>query len=257
MPTCFFSSGFCTRPTCPLARQYENAGLPLSACALASVDTLLLYLADGVHSSLEKNRSPSTDLTLMGISHPYFFRFPQVASIPRRACLSSDAEDAPAGTLRALAHALMASIPPCAAVEEDGASETAVAVVTLQVCLERFAGARSALAPWMALLNGKGDLNLPALWPASDLEALKGTLVLQEVEGCLARAEMERNMVAAAFANVLREEVEPGREAVAETDKLLGSQWLDSKGMVGRPTHREWLHARCTVQSRAYRVGQR
>lgn len=185
-----------------------------------------------------------------------------MASIPRRACLSSDAEDAPVGTLRAWAHALIASIPPsaaaaAAAAEEVGAFETDVAAVTLQVCLERIAGARSALAPWMALLDGKGDLNLPALWPASDLEALKGSLVLQEVEECLARAEAERNMVAAAIANALGGKVETGREAVAETSKLLGSLRLDAEGVEGRSTRREWLHARCTVQSRAYRVGQR
>ena len=148
----------------------------------------------------------------------------------------------------------MASTPSSATPEGAGAFEPDVAVVTLQLFLERIAGARSALAPWMALLNGKGDL--PALWPASDLEALKGTLVLQEVEACLVRAEVERNMVAAAILNVL-EDIEAGREAVAETNKLPGSRWLDFKGMAGRPTHREWLGARCTVQSRAYRVGQR
>lgn len=151
----------------------------------------------------------------------------------------------------------MTSISSSATAEEAGAFEADVTVVTLQVFLERLAGARSALAPWMALLDGKSDLNLPALWPASDLEALQGTLVLQEVEGCLARAEVERDMVAAAIASALGGNAEPGREAVAETNKFLGSRWLEFEGMEERPTRSEWLHARCTVQSRAYRVGQR
>eukprot|EP00903_Cladosiphon_okamuranus_P013339 g12432.t1 len=180
-----------------------------------------------------------------------------VASIPRRVCLSSDAEDAPAGTLRAWAHALMASIPSPAAAEEAGMLEADVPVLALQVFLERMAGTRSELAPWMALLSGKSNLNLPALWPASDLEALQGTLVLEEVKTCLARAEVEREMVAAAMANALGGNDEPGREAVADNNSCLWSRWLGSKEMDGSPTHSEWLHARCTVQSRAYRVGQR
>lgn len=204
--------------------------------------------------------STSISLTLMRtLTTPISSGSLQVASIPRCVCLSSDARDAPAGTLRAWAHALMASIPSpatCAA-EEAGAFDTDVAAVTLQVFLEHIAGARSALAPWMAVLNGKGDLNLPALWPARDLEALRGTLVLQEVEGCLARAEMERNVVAAAIASALGEQNDQGREEVGETNKLLASRWLDFGEMEARPTHRDWLHARCAVQSRAYRVGQR
>eukprot|EP00752_Nemacystus_decipiens_P012235 g10844.t1 len=182
-----------------------------------------------------------------------------VASIPRRVCLSSDAEDAPAGTLRAFAHALMASAPSSTASNPEGAGafEPDVAVVTLQLFLERTAGARSALAPWMALLDGKADLNLPALWPTRDLEALRGTLVLQEVQACLARAKVERDVVAAVIANVLGENREAGWGVAADTNKLLGSRWLDFKGMEGKPTPREWLQARCTVQSRAYRVGGR
>lgn len=170
----------------------------------------------------------------------------QVASIPRRVCLSSDARDAPAGTLRAWAHDLVASIPQFS--EGALALETDVAVVTLQVFLERAAGARSAFAPWMTAMPGvRDDLNLPALWPAIDREALEGTLVLQEVEGCLARAKMERDAVAAAISDRLGEGNGRGREC----------RWLDPEGMEGRPTLDEWLHARCTVQSRAYRVGRR
>lgn len=169
----------------------------------------------------------------------------QVASIPRRVCFSSDAKDAPAGTLRAWAHDLVATTPQFS--KEALALEVDVALVTLQVFLERAAGARSAFAPWMALLRGRDHLNLPALWPASDLEALEGTLVQQEIEACLARAEMERDVVAAAISERFGGGEEHGRACC----------WLDPEGMEGRPTLSEWLHARCTVQSRAYRVGRR
>lgn len=180
-------------------------------------------------------------------------------------CLSSDATDAPAGTLRAWAHALIASVPlhasaAAAACPEETNNidfETDVAVVTLQVFLEGVLGTRSTCSPWMAMLSRKDELNLPALWPASDREALKGTLVLQEVEKCLAKAEVERDVVAAAIANGLRGDVEVEGGALNETHELPECRWFDAKEVEGRPTHAEWLHARCTVQSRAYRVGPR
>lgn len=179
-------------------------------------------------------------------------------------CLSSDATDAPTGTLRAWAHALIASVPLHAAAaaacpEETNniAFETDVVVVTLQVFLECVSDTRSTCAPWMAMLNRKDELNLPALWPASDREALRGTLVLQEVENCLARAEVERDVVAAAIANGLRGNVKVGGGALNETDELPECRWFDAKEVEGRPTLAEWLHARCTVQSRAYRIGPR
>ncbi|CAM9292438.1 unnamed protein product [Ectocarpus sp. 8 AP-2014] len=178
-----------------------------------------------------------------------------VASIPRRICFSSDAADAPAGTLRAWAHDLFASIPSSAAAacsEKHLSFEGDVAVVTLQVFLESAAGARSTCAPWMAMLNRKGSLNLPALWPDSDLEGLKGTLVLQDVEACLARAKSERVAVAAAMVKGLRGDIGGG-----EAGGFPECAWLDPSNMEGRPTFAEWLHARCTVQSRAYRVGRR
>lgn len=187
----------------------------------------------------------------------------QVASIPRCVCLSSDAADAPAGTLRAWAHALIASVQASLAgaaacpEEEMITFETDVAVVTLQVFLECVANTRSTCAPWMAMLNRQDELNLPALWPASDREALKGTLVLQEVEKCLLRARVERDVVATVIANGLADTCEVGGGVVNETDELPDCHWFDTKEMEGRPTHAEWLHARCTVQSRAYHVGPR
>ncbi|CAM9109403.1 unnamed protein product [Hapterophycus canaliculatus] len=183
-----------------------------------------------------------------------------VASVPRRACLSSDPADAPAGTLRAWAHAVVASIPPPASLalsEESATFERDVAVVTLQVFLERAAGSRSTFAPWMAMLSRRGEMNLPALWPARDLEALKGTLVLDDVERCLAKAEAERDMVAVATADGAGWAAGKGGEVANGTRELLEDPWLDSEEMAGRPTRAEWLHARCTVQSRAYRVGSR
>ncbi|CAM9258124.1 unnamed protein product [Ectocarpus sp. 6 AP-2014] len=183
-----------------------------------------------------------------------------VASIPRRICFSSDAADAPAGTLRAWAHDLFASIPSSAAAaysEKHLSFEGDVAVVTLQVFLESAAGNRSTCAPWMAMLNRKGSLNLPALWPDSDLEGLKGTLVLQDVEACLARAKSERVAVAAAMVKGLRGDFGGGGRAGGEGRSFPGCPWLDTSNMEGRPTFAEWLHARCTVQSRAYRVRRR
>ncbi|CAM9730479.1 unnamed protein product [Ectocarpus fasciculatus] len=183
-----------------------------------------------------------------------------VASIPRRICFSSDAADAPVGTLRAWAHDLFASIPSSAAAacsETHLRFERDVAVVTLQVFLESAAGARSTYATWMAMLNRNGPLNLPALWPDSDLEGLKGTLVLQDVEVCLARAKSERIAVAAAMVKGLRGGLGVGGWAGGETGGFPECTWLDPSSMEGRPTFAEWMHARCTVQSRAYRVGRR
>lgn len=130
-------------------------------------------------------------------------------------------------------------------------------MITLQVFLESAAGASSTCAPWMALLNRNVDLNLPALWPDSDLEGLKGTLVLQDVEVCLARAKSECIAVAAAMMDGQREDLGGQGWSGAETDGFPGCTWLDPSNMEGRPTFAEWLHARCTVQSRAYRVGRR
>ncbi|CAN0516254.1 unnamed protein product [Ectocarpus sp. 12 AP-2014] len=183
-----------------------------------------------------------------------------VASIPRKICFSSDAADAPAGTLRAWAHDLFASIPSSAAAacsEKHLSFERDVAVVTLQVFLESAAGARSTCAPWMAMLNRKGNLNLPALWPDSDLEGLKGTLVLRDVEACLARAKSERVAVAAAMVKGLQGDLGGGGRPGGEAGGIPECTWLDPSNMEGRPTFAEWLHARCTVQSRAYRVGRR
>lgn len=191
--------------------------------------------------------------------------FLQVASIPRHVCLSSDAADAPVGTIRALAHALVASMLPSfnrreppGCLEGEITFESDVVAVTLQLFLESVAGARSTFAPWMSTLNPKGKLNLPALWPADEIDPLKGTLVWREVEKCLARADIERDVVAAAIENGLREKGNVrgagcGGGAESPPEPL----WADSGKMKGRPTKAEWLHARCTVQSRAYRVGPR
>lgn len=185
-----------------------------------------------------------------------------MASIPRHVCLSSDAADAPSGTLRSWAHTILASIPPSPTTidpnlpEEPVAFERDVAVVTLQLFLERLAGSRSTFGPWMALLNREGGLNLPALWPAEDIEALKGTLVLREVEKGLKRAEGERNIVAAAVANGLGGKV-VNAGGGSEIDIFPELACLDFVRLDGRPTQTEWLHARCTIQSRAYRVGPR
>lgn len=161
-----------------------------------------------------------------------------------------------------MAHSIVASVSPsipASRSEEDVAFETDVAVVTLQVFLEGVAGERSAFAPWMAMLGPKGDLNLPALWPAGDLEALKGTLVLEEVERCVAKAALERDMIAAAIdvggAGWAHGKGEEGADEAGEFSEQ--HRWLDWGEMGGRPTQAEWLHARCTVQSRAYRVGSR
>ena len=105
------------------------------------------------------------------------------------------------------------------------------------------------------MLGREESLNLPALWPAKDIEALKGTLVLQEVETCLKRAELERNLVAAAVADGLRGKV--ANAGGFSTDAFPELACLDSGGLKGRPTQAEWLHARCTIQSRAYHVGPR
>lgn len=139
---------------------------------------------------------------------------------------------------------------------EPVALERDVAVVTLQLFLERLAGPRSTFAPWMALLNREGSLNLPALWPAKDIEALKGTLVLREVHKCLERAVVEHNLVAAAVADGLGGTVaNAGGGSAIDTFPELAC--LDSGGVNGRLTQAEWLHARCTIQSRAYRVESR
>lgn len=186
----------------------------------------------------------------------------QVASIPRRVCLSSDAADAPTGTLRAWAHALLASFPapaPTGLQECSGEAitfERDVAVVTLQVFVEVVAGARSAYAPWMAMLDGKWTQTLPALWPLCDLSALKGTLVLREVRKCLERSKVERNVVAAAIESGLKQGVGTARGG-SGTGALPEEHGLGYEEMKGRPTQAEWLRARCAVQSRAYRVGPR
>lgn len=186
----------------------------------------------------------------------------QVASIPRCVCLSSDAADAPAGTLRASVHALLARLPAFETIDSPALSEKAiplerdVVVVTLQVWMECLAGASSAFAPWMSLLPRTGGLNLPALWQAGDLETLKGTLILNAVETCVARAGEERSLVEAAFAEVLAQGAEDTGDDT-EIDVARELIWVRGDEMKGRPTLAEWLHARCTVQSRAYRVGQR
>lgn len=182
-----------------------------------------------------------------------------MASIPRKVCLSSDAGDASPGTLRALAHALLASVPaPASSVsrtrcgKEEFTIVRDVTVVTLQLFLECMAGARSELAPWIATLPQEGDLALPALWSPHDLEPLKGTLVMREIDSCLARVAAERHLVEAAIGRGV------GRRGRGkETDAV--SEWylLDNVDMKGRPTHSEWLHLRCIVQSRAYRMGNR
>ena len=186
----------------------------------------------------------------------------QVASIPRHVCLSSDALDAPNGTLRSWAHTALASTPPSPSrvglklSGEPIALERDMTVVTLQLFLERLAGPRSTFAPWMTLLNREGSLNLPALWPAKDIEALKGTLVLREVEKCLKSAKAERNFVADAVANGLGGKfANNGRGSAIDSFPELAC--LGSGELNGRPTQAEWLHARCTIQSRAYRVGPR
>lgn len=186
---------------------------------------------------------------------------PQVASIPRRVCFSSDAADAPSGTLRSWAHTILASIPPSPTrlgtnhSEEPVAFEKDVAVVTLQLFLERLAGRRSKFAPWMALLNQAG-LSLPALWPTKDIEALKGTLVLREIEKCLKMAEVECNLMAVALGTGLGG-MAASLEGRSATDGFPELACLDSEGANGIPTQAEWLQARCTIQSRAYRVGGR
>lgn len=200
---------------------------------------------------------------IQGLSNPILASVvSQVASIPRHVCLSSDAVDAPDGTLRSWAHTILAFTPPSPSrvgpklPGEPIALERDVAVVTLQLFLERVAGPRSTFAPWMALLNRKGSLDLPALWPARDIETLKGTIVLREVEKCLERAEAERNLVAGAVADALGGKVaNNGRGSAMDSFPELAC--LGSGGLNGRPTQAEWLHARCTIQSRAYRVGPR
>lgn len=181
----------------------------------------------------------------------------QVASIPRRCCFSSDTADAPDGSLRALAHAILEGIPCNAGTAaQSGSSETRgtldkdVMSVTLQVLLERMAGDRSEFAPWMAMLPRGAELNLPALWSEDHLRTLEGTLVLQEVEQCLAAAERERLHVEASIMRFLeRKVVVDNRGALLREVIARGHESLP-----GRPT---WLHTRCIVQSRAYRVGGR
>lgn len=181
----------------------------------------------------------------------------QVASIPRSCCFSSDTADAPGGSLRALAHAIVGGIPcdtgtggQSASSETRGTLDKAVMSVTLQVLLERMAGDRSEFAPWMAMLPRWADVNLPALWSEDDLRTLEGTLVLQEVEQCLAAAELERLHVEASIMRFLEREDNMGA-------LLRGVIARGYESLPGRPTLLEWLHTRCIVQSRAYRVGGR
>lgn len=136
---------------------------------------------------------------------------------------------------------------------EDLSFERDVAVVTLQLFLECVAGARSELAPWIAMLPQKGELTLPALWPPHDLEPLKGTLVMREIDNCLARVAAERNLIEAAIARG----VERG-EWGKGTDTTVGEPpGLENVKLKGQPTQAEWLRLRCIVQSRAYRMGNR
>lgn len=128
--------------------------------------------------------------------------------------------------------------------------------VTLQVLLERMAGDRSEFAPWMVMLPRGADLNLPALWPEDDLKTLEGTLVLEEVKQCLAAAELERSHVEASIMSFV------DREAVVDGEDNGGALLREvitrsHESLAGRPTWLEWLHTRCIVQSRAYRVGGR
>ena len=184
---------------------------------------------------------------------------PQVASIPLSCCLSSDPADAPHGSLRALAHAALEGLPTLARPafqSTEAALDKDMVSVTLQVFLECTAGAFSEFAPWMGMLPRGSDLNLPALWPEDDLRPLEGTLVSREVRQCLTAAEVERRQVEASIVSVVGREGDDGgwgsggeflREVLAR-----GGGTLE-----GRPTWAEWLHARCIVQSRAYRVGKR
>ncbi|CAN0134739.1 unnamed protein product [Ascophyllum nodosum] len=182
-----------------------------------------------------------------------------VASIPLSCCLSSDPADAPHGSLRALAHAALEGLPTLARPafqSTEAALDKDMVSVTLQVFLECTAGAFSEFAPWMGMLPRGSDLNLPALWPEDDLRPLEGTLVSREVRQCLTAAEVERRQVEASIVSVVGREGDDGgwgsggeflREVLAR-----GGGTLE-----GRPTWAEWLHARCIVQSRAYRVGKR
>lgn len=132
-----------------------------------------------------------------------------------------------------------------------------IVVVTLQLLLERAAGASSSFAPWMALLPRADDLNLPALWPADDVGLLSGTLVFREVQESLSKAVDERRWVESAIARGLEQadgwNWNVGNEAdiIRRWREGVGGEWK------GRPTMAEWLQARCMVQSRAYRVGGR
>lgn len=192
----------------------------------------------------------------------------QVASIPRRVCLSSDPSDAPCGTLRAWAHSVLASTPPPRC-DRDGRKqievEEDVASVTLQLFLEHAAGERSAFAPWVTMLplDNDDELNLPALWPADDRAALRGTVVLRDTEECLTRAMVERNWVANALARRLERTQEGGEMSTmageGEAEGVIREWCNPSSGedMRRRPGLEEWLRVRCAVQSRAYRVGGR
>lgn len=199
------------------------------------------------------------------LHHRLLDLFRQVASIPRRVCLSSDPADAPAGTLRAWAHSLLDAVPPppptC---DRNGGKhitmEHDVMVVTLQLFLEHAAGSRSAFSPWLAMLSlQKGNHNLPALWPAGDRAALRGTVVLRDTEECLARAVLERDWAAEAIACGLecaRDGVKGNTvEKGGETNSVVQT-WCSpgDKDMRDRPGLAEWIRARSAVQSRAYRV---
>lgn len=174
----------------------------------------------------------------------------QVASIPRHACLSSDPDDAPRGTLRAWAHSLLAEIFPTD--DADLPFERDVAILTLQLLLEQSAGKRSYFYPWLATLPRAEELNLPALWPENHLAELHGTLLLRDVLDSVDTAKAEWRHVSAAFRRT------PGDEVRSDGVERL-RQWLGPDfGLTLNKLNMEgWLLARCLIQSRAYRVGGR
>lgn len=182
----------------------------------------------------------------------------QVATIPRHICLSSDPSDAPQGTLRAWAHSLLATCSPAdklSGYHNSGVSfDKDVAVVTLQLILERAAGPKSSFAPWMKMLPRSRYLNLPVLWPKHDLAELRGTLVLRDAEELLKAAVVELQRVSAA----ILEGLESAARNVVDGELGIPQQWYQANGkMLSRLTMTQWLQARCMVQSRAYRVGSR
>eukprot|EP00611_Tribonema_gayanum_P001916 TRINITY_DN1140_c0_g1_i1.p1 TRINITY_DN1140_c0_g1~~TRINITY_DN1140_c0_g1_i1.p1 ORF type:complete len:519 (-),score=98.48 TRINITY_DN1140_c0_g1_i1:29-1585(-) len=158
-------------------------------------------------------------------------RLATVASIPLAICLTSGAGSSATGSggctnnasHQQWAHAVFARAPP---------EHQRQATVALKLAVEACLGGRSFYAPYIAVLPSAAELNLPVLWPPSEQQLLRRTLLAADTAAFRARLRQEFQTVRAALPHI----------ANAALRRRLRN------GL----TARRWAWARCAVMSRAY-----